>query len=60
MTAVPLCQCNYGEKEPATRGKVSMMGREIGKEFYCKKCGKELSQKDIDTFGYELRPEDES
>lgn len=51
----PLCMCNLAEKEPASRGRVSMMGKTIGKEFYCKKCGKLLSQKDVDTFGYELR-----
>lgn len=51
----PLCMCNLAEKEPASRGKVSLMGKEIGKEFYCKKCGKPLSQKDVDTFAYELR-----
>lgn len=59
VLAIELCSCNYAEKEPSARGKVSMLGKVIGKEFYCKKCGKDLSQKDIDTFGYELRPEDD-
>lgn len=54
MTAVPLCSCNYAEKIPACRGKASMMGKIVGTEPYCKKCGKPLSMKDVDTFGYEL------
>jgi hypothetical protein len=51
--------CNYAEKEPAKRGKVSMSGVAIGKEFYCKKCNKPLGLKDIDTFAYELKNGDD-
>lgn len=34
-----------------------MMGVAIGTEMYCEKCGKPLSQKDVDLFAYELRDE---
>lgn len=60
MTVVNLCQCNYAEKEPRSRKKVSFMGKVMGSEWYCAKCNRPLSQKDCDTFAFELRTEDES
>lgn len=42
------------QKVPACKGTLSLVGVTIGKEPYCKRCGKELSQKDVDIFGWEL------
>lgn len=54
MTVVDCCMCNYGEKIPARKDKISWTGKTIGREYYCKKCGKQLSTKDIDLFAFEL------
>lgn len=56
---IELCSCNYGEKLPTTRKSKSMSGKIIGQDYYCMKCGRMLSQKDVDLFGYELRGEEE-
>ena len=56
MTAkvIDLCMCNFADKIPACKERVTMLGLKVGKDPYCKNCGKLLSQKDVDTFGYEL------